>query len=264
MTRSILDDAHAATLADPDDVDARLRFYARLTEAELFLLLEDEAEGDHMRPRVFPVEDGPMVLAFDSEARLAEFTGLPAPYAALPGRVLLAMLAQADQPLTLGLNLGVAPSSRVLPPEVLGWLEGILANTPQELQARPRLLSAPSGLPHALLAALDAKLARAAGLASRACLCRVVYEHGAQGHLLGFVDAAPGSEPALTRAVADALGFSGLEAGALDVAFFAADDPMTRRLEQCGLRFDLPQPQKPQRPDPVAPGMDPDRPPRLR
>jgi hypothetical protein len=54
---------------------------------------ESEAEGDTLAPRVFALEDGPVVLAFDSEDRLAEFTGAPAPYAVLPGRVIAAQLA---------------------------------------------------------------------------------------------------------------------------------------------------------------------------
>ncbi len=258
--QTALDHAWLAALAAPEDDTARLRFYARLTEGELFVLLEREAKGAQIDPRVFPLEDGPMVVAFDTEARLSEFTGLPAPYAALPGRALVEMLAAADPPVALGLNLGVAPSSRHLPPEVLTWLAGALAQRPAEVSARIETVTAPAGLPEALLPALDARLARAGGLAAAAWLVAVRYAGGGQGHLLAFVDPAPGAEPTLARALGEALTFSGIEAGALDIAFFEASDPVAARLARVGLRFDLPAPAN----TPAAPPSPPNRPPRLR
>ena len=82
--------------------------------------------------------------------------------------------------------------------------------------------------------------------------------------MLAFVDAAPGAEGALAQAVGEALTFSGIEAGALDVAFFDASDPVAPRLARVGLRFDLPALARPERAEPSAPGMDPDKPPKLR
>ena len=72
----------------------------------------------------------------------------------------------------------------------------------------------------------------------------------------------PGAEPALAQAASEALIFSGLDAGEMDVAFFAASNPVSARLAKVGLRFDLPQPEPVSAPN--APGMDPDTPPRLR
>ena len=48
-----IDLAHAAMVADEADDLARLRFYERLAESELFMLLEDEAEGDQISPAMF-------------------------------------------------------------------------------------------------------------------------------------------------------------------------------------------------------------------
>ncbi|MDX5350173.1 MAG: SseB family protein, partial [Paracoccaceae bacterium] len=109
----------------------------------------------------------------------------------------------------------------------------------------------------------DAKLARAGGLAAAAVLAGVVYSDGRRGHLLAFLDAAPGAEGALARAMQEALVFSGVEAGELDVAFLAPDDPAARALVAVGLRFDLPAPEVKDL-APAAPGMDPSRPPKLR
>ncbi len=72
---TILDTAFAAMTAAPEDAALRLRFYERLADAELMLLLERPADGDRIAPRTFPLEDGPVVLAFDTEERLAAFAG---------------------------------------------------------------------------------------------------------------------------------------------------------------------------------------------
>jgi hypothetical protein len=262
MTETLLDQAWAESEAAPEDGALRLRYYARLIEAEMVLLLEHEATGDTITPKVFDLEDGPLVLAFDLESRLTEFTGLPAPYAAMPGRALIDMLA--GKSLGLGLNLGVAPSSRLLPPEIVDWLAQMIAERPEELSTRILALHAPKGLPEALLLTLDQRLARMEGLARMAYLAGVEYESGAGGHMLAFVDAAPDSEAALARAVQSALSFSGVEAGMLDVTFLAVEEPRAAEFARVGLRFDLPQPAPQTDNPPVAPGTDPKRPPRLR
>lgn len=257
-----LDEAHAAMEAAEGATAeaAGLRFYDRLALSELFLMLEAEPEGDQIRPQIFELETGPVVLAFDREDRLAGFAGAPVPYAGLSGRALAEMLA--GQGLGLGLNLDVAPSATLLPPDALSWLSERLSAAPEETEARPRDLAPPRGLPEALFPALEDRLRAAGGLASLAYLAAVTYEAGPQSHLLAFIDPLPGAEGALARAVQGALSFSGIEAGALDVAFFAAADPMAATLARVGLRIDLPQPEAPN--GPAAPGMDPDAPPRLR
>ena len=261
MTETLLDQAWEACEAAPEDSTVRLHYYGRLVDSELVLLLDHEAEGEKISPKVFDLEEGPIVLAFDSEARLTEFTGLPAPYAAMPGRALVEMLA--GQGLGLGLNLGVAPSSRLLPPEILIWLAQMIAERPEELTSRVVGLQAPKGLPEALLIALDQRLARMEGLAQMAYLVGVEYETGTRGHMLAFIDPAPGAEAALARAVQSALSFSGVEAGLLDVTFLAANEPRAADCARVGLRFDLPQPTT-RSSLPKAPGSDPARPPRLR
>ncbi|MBK5934370.1 type III secretion system (T3SS) SseB-like protein [Rhodovulum imhoffii] len=258
MTRpSPLDEAHAAMQAAPADTALRLRYFERLANTELFLLLESDPEGGILSPRVFPLEDGPVVLAFDSEARLAAFTGAPTPFAGLPGRALAGLLA--GQGLGLGVNLE-DDNGELLPPKTLDWLADVLSCAPQEFHARPEELTAPKGLPEPLLPALDSRLATAAGLSRCAWLAGVRYGDGNSGHLLAFIDAAAGAEAALSRTVSEALTFSGAEAGALDVAFFRTGDAIVAQLARVGLRFDLPTP------DPageiIAP--DPDAPPRLR
>ncbi len=237
----------------------RLRFYERLADAEVFLLLARESGGDSIEPEVFPLEDGPVVLAFDTEERLSEFRP-GAAYAALTGRALARMLA--GQGLGVGLNLGVAPSSFLMDADAVDWLAGTLEGAPEAADARLQEVAAPRGLPEVLVTALDAKLAGLQGLASHAWLASVRYEGNQSGHVLAFSDPIPGAESALSCAVREALVFSGIDAGSLDVTFVGATDVLAKRLAKVALRFDLPT--RPDTEAPDAPGTDPARPPKLR
>lgn len=255
-----LDSAHAVMEAAVGDDAARLRFYERLADSELFVLLSAEVNGDQIEPELFEVEGVSYVLVFDRETRLTEFVGQAAPYAALSGRAIATMLAQEQ--MGLGLNLEVAPSSILLPPEAVIWLDRTLENAPDEIETQVEAFSAPKGLPEALITALDTKLAIAAGLAHGAYLVGVTYKEGGTGHMLGFVDALEGAQTALAQAANEALTFSGIEAGAIDVGFFTAADPIAAHLARSGLRFDLPQTAVSHAP--AAPGSDPAKPPILR
>lgn len=260
---TVLDQAHAVMDAAPEDAAARLRFYERLAESELFLMLaEDAPEGDQISPELFEVGGARYVLVFDREERLAAFAGQTVPYVALSGRVITGMLA--GQGIGLGVNLDVAPSAILLPDTAVNWLNETLGNNPDEVEAAISEVHPPAGLPEHLIAALDGKLATAMGLAQQAYLVGVTYDSGARGHLLGFIDAVPEAQAALARAAAEALTFSGIEAGAMDVGFFSSTDSVTARMDVVGLRFELPQMQAPAVETVTAPGSDPDKPPRLR
>ena len=132
---TLLDAAHAAVSADPGNEALRLRFFERLADGEMVLLLAREAVGDTLEPRIFDLEDGPVVLVFDREERLASFTGGIAPYAALPGRLIAGLLK--GRGIGMGVNLGVAPSSMLLPPAAMDWLAETLEGGPVEVEALP-------------------------------------------------------------------------------------------------------------------------------
>lgn len=255
-----LDQAHAAMEASPEDDTARLRFYERLADTELFMLLSAEAEDDNISPALFEIEDQRFALVFDREERLSQFVGRAAPYAGLPGRTLVQMLQ--GQGIGLALNLEVAPSAMLIPAEAVDWLVQTLSHGPDETEARLTEVSAPMGLPEVVVTGLDRKLAIAAGLAKFAYLAAATYEDGVKGHVLAFIDAVEGAEKALASAASEALTFSGIEAGVMDVLFVKASDPMAAHLARVGLRFDLPQVEAPQAPG--APGMNPEKPPKLR
>lgn len=261
-----LDRAHAAmqtaTGNAQAEAPARLRFYEQLADTELFVLLGQEATGGAIDPELFEVADGRFVLAFDTEERLARFADRAVPYAAVSGRVLAQMLD--GQGIGLGVNLEVAPSSILIPVEALAWLTRTLNHQPEQVEARVTGFAAPADLPETLISALGAKLATAAGLAQVAYLVAVQYEGGGQGHLLGLVGADARAHDALAKAAGEALTFTGIEAGAMDVGFFGASDPVVEGLAAVGLMFDIPQPVKPEPTPLTAPGSDPEKPPILR
>lgn len=258
-----LDAAHDRMTAAPADDDARLAFHAALADAPLWLLLDADAEDSAITPKLAETGEGAVVLAFDSEERLAAFARDIAPQAAMPGRALIGMLA--GQGIGLGLNIGVAPSETVLTAETVDWLAALLAIAPEAQQdARPEALSPPEDLPEPLLRALDARLVKAGGLAHCAYLAGVRYAGGRRGNLLAIIGAPAEAERAIAGAVAEAVRFAGAGATGLDVGFFAAEDAIIARLEKVALRFDLPAPSGPQEPARAAPGSDPAKPPILR
>ncbi len=254
---SKLDSANAALMAGGEAEG--LAFYHLLADADLFLLLEVEAEGEVMTPRVFDLAAGPVLLVFDSEERLAAFAQGPQPYAALPGRVICGQMR--GQGLSLGLNLGSgAASETILPPDAIDWLMEMLDQKPAEaVTAQVAEFEAPQ-VPDAVLAALAEALA---GI-GRALLLGARYRDGRRGQLLVVTGVAPEGEAKVARAVIEALAFSGIGAGALDVAFLTADDPALPRMAGLALILQGAAPALPEAVAPLAPGLDKERPPILR
>lgn len=261
MDETPLDTAHAAMMAAPENDAARLRFYERMADAELYLLLEAEPVGDQINPQVLETDGAQYLLAFDRAQRLAGYAGDAAAYVALSGRNVAAMLEGPS--LGIALNMDVAPSAILLPDTAVAWLRETLTHAAAEVEAKIESVLPPKGLPETLITAIDEKLATATGMAANAWLVGVSYEGGGRGHLLAFVDAIPRAQDALVRAASEALTFSGIEAGAMDVGFFNHSDPTVTKLMKVGLRFDLPQMETLQN-TPRMPGSDPDSPPILK
>ena len=248
-----LDQAFVKSEQTGHDAD-RLAFFNRLAEAELHLLLET-GEGNTITPRLFEIDGTSYALAFDLPERLEAFAGA-APTATLSGRRLATLLA--SETLGLGLNLEDAPSAQLLDPEAIAWFAATLTHAPTEETRRIQEITPPGRLPEALITALDGKLSLVAGLARTAYLAGAVFEGGSRGHILGVIDPVPGSEGDLARAVSEALVFSGLDAGQLDVTFLRAAQPLAATLARHGLRIDLPAPEQ------STLVRDPKAPPRLR
>lgn len=259
---TLLDEKHALMQKAPDDASARLGFFEALAASEIYVLLKGDPAQETVTPRTFDTEDGTFVLAFDTEDRLTKFTGEPTPYAAFPGRALAGMLAQ--QNVGLALNPEVAPSAIVLGSDAMAWLEDVLREGPAAMEARPTQFLPPTGLPEALLRAIDNRLARAAGLASHAFLVSAAYDARERAYVLGVIDAVEQAQSALASSVNEALVFADTPDVQFDVAFLDATDPVVKTLERVGLRFDVPDLEIEAGARPAAPGSDPNRPPILK
>jgi len=278
MAMTPLDHAHADMMENQNDDAARLRFYQRLADTTLFLLLRTEPKGEVIDPEVIEVDNSEtanidrFALAFDTKERLGAFAASygneALPYAALPGRVIAQSLA--GQGVGLAVNLDVAVSSISLPAAGMDWLADTLALNPEEGERALVAIAPPFGLPDGLIEGLEEKLVSAAGLASHAIFVKGTYSDESEGWLLAFIDAQPGAEQALARATHEALVFAGTDLASVDVAFFAANDPICEHLDHMGLRYEFPDPETGEHDEDgfeevhAAPGSDPDAPPILR
>lgn len=278
MAMTPLDLAHAEMMDDPESAPLRLKFYRRLADTTLFLLLGSEPAGDVLDPEVLEIDNSETAnidryaLVFDTEERLSAFAASykneALPYAALPGRVIAQALA--GQGVGLAVNLDVAVSSILLPKDAMDWLSDTLANEPQPGEGTLIAIAPPVGLPDGLIEGLEEKLVSAAGLAAHAVFVKGTYSDDREGWLLAFVDAQPGAEQALARATHEALIFSGTDLASVDVAFFASNDPICTHLDHVGLRYEFPDPDAGEHDEDgfeethAGPGLDPDKPPILR
>ncbi len=228
------------------DAPLRARMLSRLADTELSVALVREPADDNVELRMFPLEDATVALACDSEDRLAGFFGGPVAYAAMPGRVLAAMLRQAGAGLLV--NPG-HPSEMLLDAAMLDWLTGALSATPAEDQAHLRLTAPTPQAITDLAEPLAARLADLRGLIAGAALAGVA---GQGGHLLLIAGAPADRQPAIAKALAEALAFLPPQPGGVDISFSDAAVP------EAALRFDLSLPAEP------APQPQPKRPPILR
>ncbi|MGR3290410.1 MAG: SseB family protein [Paracoccaceae bacterium] len=256
-----LDMAHRAMMADQEDANARIAFYQCLADAEIIMLLDAEPGSETVSPRLFDVEGSKVALIFDRDDRLAEFAKTSAPYAAMSGRALVGMLAGRE--IGLGLNLGVAPSSYLVPSGAVDWLADALNRSATEITEQPTEITPPTGIPGSLVQALQTKLQVTAKLLSAAYLVKAVYTSGKSTYLLTVLDAAAKSQAAIAQSINEVVIFADEDVGGIDVAFFTATDPIVARLIKHGFRFDLSHAVVSPK-TPKAPGMDPDAPPRLR
>ncbi len=254
-----LDRAYRAMMEDPE---LRVPYYARLAEAELFLLLESEPGETSIEPVVIETPDGKVALVFDTEERLAGISDDPVPYVALSGRRVAQMLA--GEGIGLGVNLGVADTAIILPPEAMEWLVMVLDDPGESTKAQPSEIFAPRDLPPAVVTALDAKLANMAGVARAAYLVGASYDGAQRRHLLAVVGVEPAARDGVFAALSEALQLSGADETALDITFLDSDDPTLAKFAKIGLGFEIPELHHPEPQAHIPPGSDPDKPPILR
>ncbi len=255
---TVLDAAFLASQADPENETLHVAYYAALAEAELFLLLTEQSDGETAEPMLVDPGSGPMALAFDTEERMAAFTGQEAAFLALSGRQVSELLS--NEGIGLAFNLETEFET-AFDAETLNWLTTV-SGSPETQDALPAEVHPPKEIHSDLLAAIDRKLAMAAGYAEIAVLAEATFADGSRSHLLAVLDCAPQAQGPLAHAIGEAMAFMGFGAGWLDVAFLEANHPVAEKMLRVGLQFELPRLKA--APAPSAPGMDPDKPPKLR
>ena len=265
----------AFRLAGGDATDGRA--VDALMGAELLLLLEAPMQGDSLRPVLLELEAGPTALAFDAETRLAAFGG-GTDYAAINGLALAGMLGA--QGVNLAVNPGVAPSELFHEAAALVWMAEAAASETRAEAARVGRLGPPRSAGAPLVAALDGRLAALAGYLAEAWLVEAApAEPDGAPSLLLILRERPGLDLAGKKAL-DAAAEARREAmvtalsrsarlaapeGPELAAMFAEDGaPALSAARRFGLGFELPEPEAPRKAAPSAPGMDPDKPPKLR
>jgi len=253
-----LDSAHIDAEADEA---RRPRFWSRLLETELFVPLEEEAQGETIRPVILDTAEGRIALVFDREVRLVDFMEGPTEFAAMSGRRLVKLLVEQD--IALALNLGGAPSETILPVDALRWAVDRLTDLTVVREASVRDVNRPQNVPDVLLDAIAEKLPTLEGLARESWLVGVTYRDGTQGHMLAVIDALPPARDAIADALSEALRLSGLDAGQLDIVFLDEGAKALPALRSKGLGFEIPQRRETVR-EVTAPGSDPAKPPILR
>lgn len=242
-----LDDLAKTPFHDADSPQ-RARMLSRLADTALSVALKAEPVGDQIELRIFPMEGGAVALACDTEDRLAGFLGGPADYAMMPGRILAGVLRAEG--VALLVNPG-HPSEMLLDAAMLDWLASALSMSPEADQARLRLTAPLSATIDALAEPLAMRLADMSGLIGGAALAGAQGDEGVSMHVLLIAGSAPEHQPAIAKALAEALAFLPPQPGGVDISFSDIPPPAN------ALRFELAQ-QTPLHP------KEPPGPPRLR
>ena len=224
---SALDDLAPVPFHDADDRQ-RARMLSRLADTELSVALLREPAHDQVELQIFDLDGVRMALACDAEDRLADFFGHSVAYAALPGRVLAGLLKADGAGLLV--NPG-HPSEMMLDAAMLDWLTGALEAAPEEAEARLRLTAPDAGVAADLSDALAERLADLRGLVAGAALVGVAGAgqsgagHQGAGHLLVIAGAPVDRQPAIAKALAEALAFLPAQPGGVDISFSDTPPP---------------------------------------
>lgn len=252
-----LDLAHAAMTAAPDDVTARSAYYSQFATTEIFVLLAGEA-GETFEAQMIEMDGRRYALAFDTEERMAAFCDAPTPYLSLSGRTLVQALS--GQTVGVGLNLGVAETSMLIPVEALEWISERIGPEVKIDTGRIAELSPPDLDDIKVLRALDARLAAFSGPDRSAYLVHALYETE-RVHLIVLEGVPEPERTAVAGALTEAVRFLNPDL-AIDTLFADREDAVLMAARKAGLRFDMTS-QSSRETAQTAPGSDPNKPPIL-
>ncbi|QBX35573.1 hypothetical protein E4191_13360 [Paracoccus liaowanqingii] len=219
---SALDDLAPVPFHDAD-APQRARMLSRLADTELSVALLREPVHDAVELQIFDLDGARVALACDGEDRLADFFGQVVAYAALPGRVLAGLLKADGAGLLV--NPG-HPSEMLLDATMLDWLTGALQAAPETGEAHLRLTAPDADVAGVLGLPLAERLADLRGLIAGAALVGSRAAGGAdRGHLLLIAGAPVDRQPAIAKALSEALAFLPPQPGGVDISFAETPPP---------------------------------------
>ena len=254
MTNTPLDTIITKVLAN-DIVENRLTLFRRFLETELFILIDNP---DNPKPELMQIDGEIISLAFDCEEKLIDFAGEKTFFISMSGRRLI---AQNDST-GIALNLNNMGGGYILTNDVIEWLMKNTQSQKEIVQRNTNEITSPSIVTERFVELLDEALAASFGLADYAVLVKDLTKPGSKNLLLIFVGSVKLYHDALAQQASEAFSLSGIQDLILDITFCKSEDELVKKALLVGLRFDLPQIEKPS--EPKAPGMDPNKPPMLR
>ena len=254
MTNTPLDTIITKVLAN-DIVENRLTLFRRFLETELFILIDNP---DNPKPELMQINGEIILLAFDCEEKLIDFAGEKTFFISMSGRRLI---AQNDST-GIALNLNNMGGGYILTNDVIEWLMKNTQSQKEIVQRNTNEITSPSIVTERFVELLDEALAASFGLADYAVLVKDLTKPGSKNLLLIFVGSVKLYHDALAQQASEAFSLSGIQDIILDITFCKSEDELVAKALLVGLRFDLPQIEKPS--EPKAPGMDPTKPPLLR
>ncbi|MEM7547115.1 MAG: hypothetical protein AAF367_16420 [Pseudomonadota bacterium] len=258
-----LDHAWTATEA-PGAGDAEMaKYYDVFAAAELHLLIDAASLSGTgtPQPQLFPVDDIDTALVFDTEDRLAAFTEDGAAHLTLSGRAVIAMFAGRN--VQVGVNLGDAPSATILPAAALDWAAAALRQPIEAEEGSEMALTVPRMITPDLISRIDTKISGMGASVGEAWLCGLGSGRTAS-LILCVALRAEEAEQSVVAALAETARFAGGEKAAFDIAVTMGGDARLELARKVGIGFEPANPAEISRAQPVAPGMDNSKPPRLR
>ena len=254
MTNTPLDTIITKVLAN-DIVENRLTLFRRFLETELFILIDNP---DNPKPELMQIDGEIISLAFDCEEKLIDFAGEKTFFISMSGRRLIAQ----NHSTGIALNLNNMGGGYILTNDVIEWLMKNTQSQKEIVQRNTNEITSPSIITERFVELLDEALAASFGLADYAVLVKDLTKPGSKNLLLIFVGSVKLYHDALAQQASEAFSLSGIQDIILDITFCKSEDELVAKALLVGLRFDLPQIEKPS--EPKVPGMDPTKPPLLR
>ncbi len=244
-----LDLAFERARNDPEETAG---FYDALFAATIFLPIDgaydddgnhSDADASSIEPIFYEVEDAPTLLIFDTEERLATWTDSPIDYVGLTGRQLFAMFEGEQQ---VALNIGVAPSSVVIPVEMVTWLHERAVEEPEtdEIAAGASLeVTAPPKMEPEIVARIAARIAGLRREIDEAVFFSLGIDAGQDEAERRVVLGVAASQAGLADANAVAEALAETARGAFDgvrpveVALLSATSPLMEKARKVGLNL---------------------------